>query len=299
MDPNQTEDFSGNSHLLLLHLWSDVAGRAWLLAKRLADGAVGRLCTPLPVLRLQLVSVNVWDCVCNLLCKGEGSGDCHLSAVSLIRWYAESARWLVLNRRSDKALENLHRVARINGKPINKLTKEVYLLLPALCTVCDSQSEADMSPMWCRCYTPTWKRRLILVSPHWQRTTLWRPEGWGASPSAWWLSGQIIHPASTCPPAVHQFIIYVPVCCPVYSSAFFPVSITSCLPVQLPNCPVDVLFSCLNIFLFTRLLVFTPSLVLKSNCASAIVCLLLQVCHQFCVLRFGDGLAEVRGESPH
>lgn len=59
MDPNQTEDFSGNSHLLLLHLWSDVAGRAWLLAKRLADGAVGRLCTPLPVLRLQLVSVNV------------------------------------------------------------------------------------------------------------------------------------------------------------------------------------------------------------------------------------------------
>lgn len=101
---------------------------------------------------------------------------------------------------------------------------------------------------------------------------------------------------STCCAPVHY---NVPVCCPVYSSAFFPVSITSCLPVQLPNCPVDVLFSCLNIFLFTRLLVFTPSLVLKSNCASAIVCLLLQVCHQFCVLRFGDGLAEVRGESPH
>ncbi|XP_037543120.1 solute carrier family 22 member 6 [Nematolebias whitei] len=31
-------------------------------------------------------------------------------------WYAESARWLVLNRRSDEALTSLHRVARINGK---------------------------------------------------------------------------------------------------------------------------------------------------------------------------------------
>uniref|UniRef100_A0A674PQK5 Solute carrier family 22 member 6 n=1 Tax=Takifugu rubripes TaxID=31033 RepID=A0A674PQK5_TAKRU len=40
-------------------------------------------------------------------------------------WFAESARWLVLNRRSDKALKNLHRVARINGKPINQLTLEV------------------------------------------------------------------------------------------------------------------------------------------------------------------------------
>uniref|UniRef100_A0A3B4YJV9 Solute carrier family 22 member 6 n=1 Tax=Seriola lalandi dorsalis TaxID=1841481 RepID=A0A3B4YJV9_SERLL len=42
-------------------------------------------------------------------------------------WYSESARWLVLNRRSEDALKNLHRVARINGKPemINKLTLEV------------------------------------------------------------------------------------------------------------------------------------------------------------------------------
>ncbi|XP_040005484.1 solute carrier family 22 member 6 isoform X2 [Xiphias gladius] len=42
-------------------------------------------------------------------------------------WYSESARWLVLNRRSEEALKSLHRVARINGKPemINKLTLEV------------------------------------------------------------------------------------------------------------------------------------------------------------------------------
>uniref|UniRef100_A0A673ZKE2 Solute carrier family 22 member 6 n=1 Tax=Salmo trutta TaxID=8032 RepID=A0A673ZKE2_SALTR len=32
-------------------------------------------------------------------------------------WYSESARWLVLNRRSDKALKHIHRVARINRKP--------------------------------------------------------------------------------------------------------------------------------------------------------------------------------------
>ncbi|XP_070712123.1 solute carrier family 22 member 6 isoform X1 [Pempheris klunzingeri] len=42
-------------------------------------------------------------------------------------WYSESARWLVLNRRSEDALKSLHRVARINGKPeiIDKLTLEV------------------------------------------------------------------------------------------------------------------------------------------------------------------------------
>ncbi|XP_070773648.1 solute carrier family 22 member 6 [Enoplosus armatus] len=42
-------------------------------------------------------------------------------------WYSESARWLVLNRRSEEALKSLHRVARINGKSeiIDKLTLEV------------------------------------------------------------------------------------------------------------------------------------------------------------------------------
>uniref|UniRef100_A0A665T9L5 Solute carrier family 22 member 6-like n=1 Tax=Echeneis naucrates TaxID=173247 RepID=A0A665T9L5_ECHNA len=44
-------------------------------------------------------------------------------------WYSESARWLVLNRRSEDALKNLHRVARINGKPemIDKLTLESHM----------------------------------------------------------------------------------------------------------------------------------------------------------------------------
>ncbi|KAI3374085.1 hypothetical protein L3Q82_022651, partial [Scortum barcoo] len=42
-------------------------------------------------------------------------------------WYSESARWLVLNRRSEDALKSLHRVAQINGKSeiIDKLTLEV------------------------------------------------------------------------------------------------------------------------------------------------------------------------------
>uniref|UniRef100_A0A8C2X2C4 Solute carrier family 22 member 6 n=1 Tax=Cyclopterus lumpus TaxID=8103 RepID=A0A8C2X2C4_CYCLU len=45
-------------------------------------------------------------------------------------WYVESARWLVLNRRSEEALKSLHRVARINGKPevVDKLTLEVSCL---------------------------------------------------------------------------------------------------------------------------------------------------------------------------
>ncbi|XP_061658432.1 solute carrier family 22 member 6 isoform X2 [Syngnathoides biaculeatus] len=42
-------------------------------------------------------------------------------------WYSESARWLILRRRSQDALKTLHRVARINGKTevLDKLTLEV------------------------------------------------------------------------------------------------------------------------------------------------------------------------------
>ncbi|XP_033934763.1 solute carrier family 22 member 6-A-like [Pseudochaenichthys georgianus] len=42
-------------------------------------------------------------------------------------WFSESARWLVLNRRSEDALKSLHRVARVNGKKDieDKLTLEV------------------------------------------------------------------------------------------------------------------------------------------------------------------------------
>ncbi|XP_042354725.1 solute carrier family 22 member 6 isoform X3 [Plectropomus leopardus] len=42
-------------------------------------------------------------------------------------WYSESARWSVLNGRSEEALKSLHRIARVNGKPevIDKLTLEV------------------------------------------------------------------------------------------------------------------------------------------------------------------------------
>lgn len=58
------------------------------------------------------------------------TGHTNVSAFSFVRWYSESARWLVLRNRFDDALKNLQRVARINGKPevIEKLTKEVTYL---------------------------------------------------------------------------------------------------------------------------------------------------------------------------
>ncbi|KAM9788651.1 solute carrier family 22 member 6-A [Neosynchiropus ocellatus] len=42
-------------------------------------------------------------------------------------WYSESARWLVLRKRSDDALKSLHRVAKYNGQPeaAKKVTLEV------------------------------------------------------------------------------------------------------------------------------------------------------------------------------
>ncbi|XP_030649710.1 solute carrier family 22 member 6-A [Chanos chanos] len=43
-------------------------------------------------------------------------------------WFSESARWLVLNGRSNEALKQMHRVARINGKSemVEKVTLEVF-----------------------------------------------------------------------------------------------------------------------------------------------------------------------------
>lgn len=58
VDPNQREDVSGHSHLLLLHLWSDDSCRARLLAERLEEAAGGRLCPPVPIFCLWLVSVH-------------------------------------------------------------------------------------------------------------------------------------------------------------------------------------------------------------------------------------------------
>ncbi|XP_068600316.1 solute carrier family 22 member 6-like [Brachionichthys hirsutus] len=51
----------------------------------------------------------------------------HFLFFGLTWWCSESARWLVLNGQPDAALKNLHRVARVNGKPemIDKLTREV------------------------------------------------------------------------------------------------------------------------------------------------------------------------------
>lgn len=60
----------------------------------------------------------------------EWTGSANVFALSLVRWYSESARWLVLKQRPDEALKSLQRVARINGKSevIDKLTVEVTCL---------------------------------------------------------------------------------------------------------------------------------------------------------------------------
>ncbi|MEQ2182561.1 hypothetical protein GOODEAATRI_023537, partial [Goodea atripinnis] len=81
-------------------------------------------------------TVSEWDLVCSLRPLKQMIQTIYMGGVltgAIIygglsdRWYAESARWLVLNRQSEEALKSLHRVARINRKPeiINKLTLEV------------------------------------------------------------------------------------------------------------------------------------------------------------------------------
>lgn len=144
MDPNQGEDIGWHSHFLLLHVWSDDLGGACLLAQRLEEVAGGCLCPTLPVLYLQLVSSDCQNkCLQNSLLS-DCMGGTNVTALSLVRWYSESARWLVLRNRFDDALKNLQRVARINGKPevIDKLTKEVISLslLQHLLRGCRAQS---------------------------------------------------------------------------------------------------------------------------------------------------------------
>lgn len=48
------------------------------------------------------------------------------------RWFQESARWLVLNRKSEQAVKNLRTVARINGRHAEgkKITLEVREFRP-------------------------------------------------------------------------------------------------------------------------------------------------------------------------
>ena len=56
----------------------------------------------------------------------------------VVRWFTESARWLVLNQRSEEALKSIQRVARINGKKDANITLEVPVCLSACVSVCVS-----------------------------------------------------------------------------------------------------------------------------------------------------------------
>ncbi|KAL7389675.1 hypothetical protein ABVT39_008102 [Epinephelus coioides] len=81
-------------------------------------------------------TVSEWDLVCSLRPLKQMIQTIYMGGVlagAIIygglsdRWYSESARWLVLNGRSEDALKSLQRVARVNGKTetIDKLTVEV------------------------------------------------------------------------------------------------------------------------------------------------------------------------------
>lgn len=65
-----------------------------------------------------------------------------------------------------------------------------------------------------------------------------------------------------------------------------------CLSFHLSSLSPVHLSSLSPVFFVTRPPVFF------FGCPSAAVCLPLQVLHQFCILRFGHGFAEVWGESP-
>ena len=54
----------------------------------------------------------------------------------VVRWLTESARWLVLNRRSEEALKSIQQVARINGKKDVNITLEVAVCLSVCLSVC-------------------------------------------------------------------------------------------------------------------------------------------------------------------
>lgn len=130
----------------------------------------------------------------------------------LDRWYAESARWLVLNRRSEDALKSLYRVARINGKPEVKaqLTIEVRHLSVLYVQQFVFQLEANLTPCDCRCSTLTWARRLSRVIQRLQHLTFWRPEEYDESPSVCLLSGQKpFYLSAFCSPS---FIVFKDLC---------------------------------------------------------------------------------------
>ncbi|KAF0022911.1 hypothetical protein F2P81_024892 [Scophthalmus maximus] len=88
-------------------------------------------------------TVTEWDLVCSLRPLKQMIQTIYMGGVltgAIIygslsdKWFSESARWLVLKRRSEDALKSLKRVARINGKPevADKLTLEVLPALPSV-----------------------------------------------------------------------------------------------------------------------------------------------------------------------
>lgn len=245
------------------------------------------------------------------------SGGSNLSAPWLVRWFSESARWLVLNRRSDEALKTLHRVARINGKSemMDKLTIEVTCLFLCLTTfgsvtyikMGDNQSEAEISPMWPAGFTLShekgdWVESVVIDSV--------RPSEDQRDETHLHLSDRCLVRKHTCvtfslPVFIHLYSVTVIYEFSNNKQQQYPNHNTSqslwehdtealhtCLPVHLSTCIPGYLYSSPPVYLSSSPPVYLPT------CPSAAVCLPLQVLHQFCILRFGDGSAEVRGESP-
>ncbi|XP_042354724.1 solute carrier family 22 member 6-A isoform X2 [Plectropomus leopardus] len=132
-------------------------------------------------------------------------------------WYSESARWSVLNGRSEEALKSLHRIARVNGKPevIDKLTLEV------LHSHMSKEIESSRSSLTAYDLLRTRGMRRISVC----LLVVWFSTSFAYYGLAMDLQKfGVSHHLLTCPPV------------PVHLSTCLSVRVSWCPPVDLSNC---------------------------------------------------------------
>uniref|UniRef100_A0A8C1WUE3 Solute carrier family 22 member 6 n=1 Tax=Cyprinus carpio TaxID=7962 RepID=A0A8C1WUE3_CYPCA len=84
-------------------------------------------------------------------------------------WYSESARWLVLNGRSEEALKHLHRVAKINGKP--EMTEKITLEVLESHMQKEVQSSKSIHTVFDLLKTPTMRKISMCLMVVWFSTS--------------------------------------------------------------------------------------------------------------------------------